>query len=416
LNTGNAPPVLTGFQTILNTKRPWGIYRAVDWNSGTGVLPEARGITARNATKAGAGAVTYTASDTGNGANGTISSISGITTTEMAWPAGSVPTTYTMAFITRYTGATYGRILQGTVDNLLFGHWGGSGNRGVFFDKSQWINSTSYGTLTNWLAMVCKVGANPNNCIVDGTSRGTATSTAVSSGQELRINNGAYGGEDSTWAFSYLMIWDQAITDAEAAIVSNELLSYLGTGTLPATTDFVLNGYFTGPALSANSFTYYSSPFAAIVNWTISITGTTGIAIANQSTAWGYSSLPPGVTQWLVISNGSTAGTSSVTQNIYFSVTGSYALTYYTQARASTTTNVITLGASVGSTSQSSLVSVTNWELRTLNFTIAAVGTQTLTFTTSYTSGSNDTSIYLTGINIAPVNVVLTIPGTPINN
>lgn len=410
LATGNEPPVLTAFQTVMNNKPPWGIYRAIDWNSGTNTLPEARGITARNPTTTGT--ITYNNSVTGNGVSAGITTISGTTSSSLAWPAGSLATTYTVAFINRMV-SNYGRIFQGTANNLLFGHWGGSGNRGVYYDKNQWINTTSYGTLTNWLTMACKVGASPNNCIVDGVSRGTTTSTALSAADTLKLNNGAYPTETSNWELSYLMVWDQALTDAEVAVVSNELLSYLTTGTPPQTTNYVLNGYFTGPALSVNSATLYSSPYSAIVNWTVT-SSNTNIYIANQSTTWTYSTLPAGVTQWMVFQYVNNAGTSSITQNIYFGVVGNYALTYYTQARPGYTSNVITLGASIAGTSQSASVSATSWELRSFAFTIASIGTQTLSFSTAFNGGVSDTAIYLTAINIAPV--AFNVPTEPTIN
>lgn len=413
LNTGNEPPVLTAFQSILNNKRPWGIYRALDWNSGTATLPEARGISGRNATSAGT--ITYNASDTGNGAIGVLASISGNTSSQMLWPAGSLPPTYTVALIDRMYG-TNGRVLQVASNNVLFGHWGGGGNRGVYFEGSQFVNSTSYGTVTNWLPMVCKVGASPNNCIVDGVSRGTTSSAALGSADALRINAGVYGGESSSWSLSYVMVWDQALTDTEAAVVSTELLSYVSTGVLPKTDGFVLNGYFTGPVLSNNTYTAYTSPFSAIVNWTISTTNGL-IYIANQSGAWGYSTLPAGITQWLVIQYPSTAGTTAVSQTIYFSTTGSYSLTYYTQIRPIDATNLITLGASINGVSNSSPVGVNNsWELRTLNFNITTTGAQTLTFNTSYNGGATYNAMYLSGINITQNVVTATISDPPTLN
>jgi hypothetical protein len=410
LNTGYEPPVLSAFQTVINDKRPWGIYRAIDWVSGTNTLPEGRGITARDASGTG---ITFNSTSTGNGASGTLTSISGTTSSIISWPSGSIPTTYTVAFITRYTGVTSRRILTGSSANVLFGHSGGS--RGVYYDKTEWINTTSYGTANNWLGMVCKVSANPNNCIVDDVSRGTTTSTVLSSADRLYINSGTYSGESSTWEFSYLLIWDQALTDTEAEVVSNELLSYIGTGTLPDVYGYVLNGYFTYPALGANTYTNYTTSLTSIPSWSISIASSNSpnVFIANTSTYWGYAlPLPNGVSQWLVLQYvGGSDGFHSMSQTIYFDSIGLYALRYYTQSRSAAANNLITLTAGVGSTTQSGLVSSNSaWELRTLYFPIGSIGTQTLSLTSSFSGGSTDCAIYISGINIAAVDVT---PNTP---
>jgi hypothetical protein len=60
---------------------------------------------------------------TGNGAGWSVPYVGGTTTTKMQWPSGSIPSTFTVYSITRYTGGTYGRILDCSDKNWIHGHY-----------------------------------------------------------------------------------------------------------------------------------------------------------------------------------------------------------------------------------------------------------------------------------------------------
>jgi len=224
------------FITLINTKSPWGVYSATEYSNVTNLLYEIRG-NGRNATVSGS---LTPGSATGNGATGAIKFLNGTTTQTITWPSGSIPTAFTMAFITRYTNASanQGRILGNSSSNpnTIIGHHGNK--RGVSFITSAWVTPiANTGTATNWVNMVIKTGGTtPNNVLLDGSPIGTATNTSTPSGT-LGINQ----WEQSDFGFSYLMIWDQALTDAEMVIVSGQLAFYLSTGNPPP----VLSGFQT---------------------------------------------------------------------------------------------------------------------------------------------------------------------------
>lgn len=413
LITGESLPYPTAFQNFLSAKPPWGIYRASDWVSGTKKLPEMRGITARDASGNAGGTFTYLASDVGNAAVRGITSLSMNTNSNLTWPAGSLPVNYTVAVITRitgpYGGSNYGRTLQAAATNWLLGHWGSAGNRGVFYSNTNWVNSNTVGTITNWVNIVGKYSSNPNNLIVDGTARGAAATVAISA-DKLAFNTGNYPTEYSNSAMSYIVVWDQVVTDAEAFIIGNEFASYLATGSVPGFTNSVFNGYFGFPSLTANSATEYTSSLSSVLNWNITRTNA-WVYIANQSTSWGYNALPPGVTQWLIIQNTTASSTATIQQNVYLDLSGTYNLTYYVGVRPtkSAVQNITTSFGTASIPSYTGNASV--WEKKSLYYNATAPGLQSISTTVSYSGTTVDTAVYLSAFNITYESI--TVPGAP---
>jgi hypothetical protein len=217
------PAQYAALYNIYTTKKPWGIYDANKWNSSTNILPEARGYD-RNVTSTG---TVTRGSGSGNGASSAISYIGGTTATTLTWPTGSIPTNFTICSVTRYTGGTSRRILNGS-SNWLHGHW--NGQRGVCHYDGWKTASTGVGTLQNWLVCCGNNGAAiPNNILIDSVASGTVT--GGSSNQPLYINTGGGNyGETTDFQFSYLIIWNQILTDAEMLTTSTALLYYLSSG------------------------------------------------------------------------------------------------------------------------------------------------------------------------------------------
>ena len=58
----------------------------------------------------------------GYGASCNITYLKGTTNSKINWPIGSIPDKFTILSLTRYTGGTRGRILQGQKKNWLHGH------------------------------------------------------------------------------------------------------------------------------------------------------------------------------------------------------------------------------------------------------------------------------------------------------
>jgi hypothetical protein len=213
------------FVNLVSEKPLWGMYSANAWSGNT--LSDLTG-NGRNAVGVGVSS----GNGSGNGATASIPYLYGNTSSTITWPSGSVPTNFTICSITRYTGGINSRIFTGYESgfNWLHGHW--SGNRGPTFYGAYFMsNNTSVGNLTDWLVCCGKNGStSPNNILLDGVPSGIAN--GGSGGGTLTINNntGGVSSEISDWAFSYVLIWDQVLTDEELVIVSNKLIDYLSNG------------------------------------------------------------------------------------------------------------------------------------------------------------------------------------------
>jgi hypothetical protein len=95
-----------------------------------------------------------------------------------------------------------------------------------------WKSSqTSVGTQTDW---VVAVGTNGSSSSGSFMVNGVASSTqnfAGTGGKQLTINTSAgVNTELSTFGFTYLIIWNQALSDSEIVLVNNALQNYLNTG------------------------------------------------------------------------------------------------------------------------------------------------------------------------------------------
>jgi hypothetical protein len=221
--------------TLISGATPWGIYSAASWDSSKNKLPEMQGNTDRDATTTGTfsqGIVT------GNGATAYVDYISGDTTGYITWPVGSLPTTFTICSVTRYTGSTNAkRIIQASGINFIHGHDYNDymgGMRGMVF-YNMWLNgnaiyktqtSVSVGTLTNWLVACGKNDATSvaGSVLIDGVASGVVAGGTVPSVDALTINTGTF---TSDFAFSSLIVWNTALTDSQMATVSTQLLNWL---------------------------------------------------------------------------------------------------------------------------------------------------------------------------------------------
>jgi len=157
--------------------------------------------------------------------------ISGGTTSKLFWPDGSIPSSFTICSITRYTGGSTQRILRGAQGNWLHGHYGGdrgSATGSVYYET--WMvdyNSLASTTATTDWAVVC--GSNglqtPTNVLYNNIPIGTASGGA--GGNKLVVN---YSNELSDWALSFVAIWDQHLGAEEMQTASDALMEYLATG------------------------------------------------------------------------------------------------------------------------------------------------------------------------------------------
>ena len=157
--------------------------------------------------------------------------LKGTKTCGIDWPTFPSTYNYTICCITRYVGPTYGRVMQSSNTNALYGHWNTSA--GVVFNNTWVTNSTSsYINDNRWIVTCFKTGPTiPNDVIINGVNSGTATSVNYTVLPKLSINsNGQYTGEFSEWGFAHLAVWTSSITDAELQLYSNLMINYLTTG------------------------------------------------------------------------------------------------------------------------------------------------------------------------------------------
>jgi hypothetical protein len=223
---------------LLLVKPAWAVYRAEDFNAVTQQLLDSS-INGRHATCTNCSLLTTT----GFGANTNIPSVVGGTTSTILFPVGSIPPTFTMFAITRYTSATTGiqRILTstgegGNAGNFLFGHWQGNYPRTFYFSGHMVSNSAITTPLTNF----CNLGystasTQPNNAIFNGAAIGTANKASTGGTVTARLsvnlfNTSTAPSETSEFALSQLIIWDSELTTAEMLNVSNAFTFYLNNG------------------------------------------------------------------------------------------------------------------------------------------------------------------------------------------
>lgn len=244
----------TPFDTLLTSKAPWGRYSAASCSGTTMTDLTGNG---RHATITGS---YTTGTQSGNRASASIPYINGTTSTQILWPVGSIPNNFTICSITRYTNTNYqNRILTSYTDNSLYGHW--ATRRGAIYTNANWISnaptensSINSRLMTDWLSTCVKTnGTIPYNILFDGSASGIITTPSYSSPNRLSINNiFSYTNEISEWGFSHLIIWDQALTDAEMVLVSNTFETYLSTGLFSTNTNTQLA---ISPVATATSFT-----------------------------------------------------------------------------------------------------------------------------------------------------------------
>ena len=116
-----------------------------------------------------AGAVSIR-TESGSGASNVVTGLAGTTTSKMLWPAGSIPSLFTVCSVTRYdqwsstNPARYGRILNGAnspngAANWLHGHYAypsdlASAKRGpVFYGDWNTRVETTGPQVTDWLVL-----------------------------------------------------------------------------------------------------------------------------------------------------------------------------------------------------------------------------------------------------------------------
>ena len=212
----------------------------------------------------------------GHGASNQIEYVQGSTASVVEWPSGSIPSTFTVCSVTRYTSTTptwFPRLLQCIGLNWLHGHWNymvGSTYYNGYGNLDQYpVNTPSalgMSSLTDWVVTCGRNTQVPGQ--VGTIANGITTSTAAggSGNCQLCINsaqagvNSNTGAEVSDWALSRLYVWDYHLPDDAFFGVSDALMDYLaGTSECPqqytcSSADFLLR---TTTEVAPTSFSEY---------------------------------------------------------------------------------------------------------------------------------------------------------------
>jgi hypothetical protein len=171
----------------------------------------------------------------GNGAGAGVSVpfVGGTTSTQILWGDLSVPSTFTICSITRYSGSVKERILACSTLNFFHGHHGGKAGS-IYYDKD--INFFySITSNTDWV-VACGRNVGPGGSSTGTIINGVAKSTGLggTGGCDLNINKPFLGvSEKSDWQLSSLFVWNSHLPDDVFAQVSSELNQYLAAGSLP---------------------------------------------------------------------------------------------------------------------------------------------------------------------------------------
>jgi len=167
-----------------------------------------------------------TAAASGDGAANAVTFISGTTATKLLWPENSIPSTFTICSVTRYTEESGNRILNCQSSpsqsvNWLHGHYHSA--RGVAYYGGFKTSTANHGVRKDWL-VVCGTndGATaPGNMVADQDEIGTADGGAGS----CRLNIGY--ADPSDWALHSLLIWDYSLGTVPALWHTSATLSQL---------------------------------------------------------------------------------------------------------------------------------------------------------------------------------------------
>ena len=182
-----------------------------------------------------AGAVTVGV-QSGHGATIGVPYVSGTFQTKVVWDPDTIPTSFTICSVTRYSGASNavkGRILQcGSELNWLHGHWK---TRAGVAHYGSWIGSNlqpaHITSSTDWLVSCGRNVATTGAVSLISNGMAMATAAGGTGGCTLGINhNTGLPGEASDWQLSKVFVWDGHLSDADFAEVSQRLNDFLDEG------------------------------------------------------------------------------------------------------------------------------------------------------------------------------------------
>jgi hypothetical protein len=216
-----------------STKRPWAVYLAdnyaeVDATLKTGIIPD---VSINNRSAATTINVTKTFDS-----NYTLPIVAGGLTAKIAFPIGSLPPTYTILCVSRFsTGINRNRILASPNVNFTHGHYQGSNIKIFNVNTMSNFNTSELSrTATSWCVAISTNSTGVpliNSCGVNNAYIGTFRPASGVVTETLCINNSKFGtggqlaaaGQSldmSDFQFHALVIYDQGLTVEEMTALS----------------------------------------------------------------------------------------------------------------------------------------------------------------------------------------------------
>ena len=199
--------VLSNFSQSL-----WGHWHASDFDVSAGAWGDTSGagrdahVTRGNVSKVG-------------DASGSVY-LEGGTEDGITFPEGSIPSTFTIFIVARYTpGAAARQRIFGTSGNWLHGFHGGESGV-AYYEGWKTSGSTDYAEGDEWMVVG---GRNSGEAMITTNGVNVATSSGGTGGKTLTINHGRYGdtaGQLSSWQVYEVAVWDHALSDAEFAAIN----------------------------------------------------------------------------------------------------------------------------------------------------------------------------------------------------
>ena len=174
-----------------------------------------------------------TTSTTGNGATLISNAVYGANTSNMIWPTGSLPSTYTIFAVDRYAGSNKNRILTGgqkasSGPDWLLGHWNGLTAKAY---TNNWLSATTgdpHGS--NWAYYSIQ-----NNAIFRSNAtdrRASPFGGSPSNGYGTLMINRRFedldNGERSEFMIAEIIIYSKALSLVEVQRVEGYLASKYG--------------------------------------------------------------------------------------------------------------------------------------------------------------------------------------------
>jgi hypothetical protein len=183
----------------------------------------------------------------------------------------------------------------------------------------------------------------------------------------------------------------------------------------------IANWNFATPARSLNTAQNQTAPYTAITGWTITaVVGTPfAVAINNGFATYinTYQTLYPdypAVTQALSVSQNTVPNTLRVSQNITFTETGNYQLTFWIWGMYNTYRRTQTVTASINSYSNVFIGVEQLWTKCLLRFNISTVGSYALVF--DFINGFSGSVLSMTSVKIEKQTGLIVSDGGIVNN